>query len=129
MVRRLALLVVVAAIAQALAGCGTAYQQGAWYAEHGQWEKAVVKYMQAAQEADKAELDKGPLQMALKNAALQASAVHYERGVRLLSKPDVPGAAAEFKRALAYDPDDEEAREMLAGVHRTLMRYGGVSQE
>ena len=113
MVRRLALLVIVAATVPAVAGCGTAYQHGDWYAEHGQWDKALVKYMQAAQEADEAELDKGPLEKALNNAALQASAMHYERGLKLVSKPDLPGAAAEFKRALAYDPGNKEAREML----------------
>jgi general secretion pathway protein D len=96
------------------AGCAArwAYRQGQSASEMGDWDLAVARYTRA--------LEKDPnnigYKIALENARLQASRLHYDSARKALAANDFPKAAEELEIAVKFDPGNRSAADDLQQV-------------
>jgi general secretion pathway protein D len=96
------------------AGCAArwANRQGHEAAEMGDWDLAVARYTRA--------LEKDPdnigYKIALENARLQASRLHYDAARKALAANDFPKAAEELEIAVKFDPGNRSAADDLQAV-------------
>ncbi len=93
------------------AGCAArwAYRQGQSASEMGDWDLAVARFTRA--------LEKDPnnigYKIALENARLQASRLHYDSARKALAANDFPKAAEELEIAVKFDPGNRSAADDL----------------
>ena len=93
------------------AGCAArwAYRQGQSASEMGDWDLAVARYTRA--------LEKDPdnigYKIALENARLQASRLHYDAARKALAANDFPKAAEELEISVKFDPGNRSAADDL----------------
>ena len=96
------------------AGCAArwANRQGHEAAEMGDWDLAVARYTRA--------LEKDPdnigYKIALENARLQASRLHYDAARKALAANDFPKATEELEIAVKFDPGNRSAADDLQAV-------------
>ncbi len=108
--RTLAAAVAVLALV-ASTGCAArwAYRQAEEAAAHGEWDLAVARYTKAL---DKDKKNIG-YKIALENARIQASRVHYDKAREHLAASDLDKAAEELEIASNYDPANRSAADDL----------------
>ncbi len=108
----------IAVAALLLAGCatGSSAKHGAAAAKRGEWDAAVAYYRQAL-ESDPKKIE---LQLELDRATRQASAQHLARGRELEKQDQLPGAAAEYRRAIEFDPSNSLALTRALDVERRI---------
>ena len=86
-----------------------AYRQGESESEKGNWDLAVARYTKA--------LEKDPdnigYKIALENARIQASRLHYDEARKHLAANDFEKAAEELEIASKYDPGNKSAADDL----------------
>jgi general secretion pathway protein D len=101
-----------------LAGCatGSSAKHGAAAAKRGEWDAAVAYYRQALDSDPK----KIELQIELERATRQASAQHLARGRELESQDQLSAAAAEYRRAIEFDPSNSLALTRALDVERRI---------
>lgn len=101
-----------------LAGCatGSSAKHGAAAAKRGEWDAAVAYYRQALDSDPK----KIELQIELERATRQASAQHLARGKELETQDQLPAAAAEYRRAIEFDPSNALALTRALDVERRI---------
>ena len=96
------------------AGCAArwANRQGHEAAEMGDWDLAVARYSRA--------LEKDPdnigYKIAVENARLQASRLHYDAARKALAAQDFPKATEELEIAVKFDPGNRSAADDLQAV-------------
>jgi len=96
------------------AGCAArwANRQGHEAAEMGDWDLAVARYSRA--------LEKDPdnigYKIAVENARLQASRLHYDAARKALAAQDFPKATEELEIAVKFDPANRSAADDLQAV-------------
>ena len=122
-----------AAFAQALAllvltsGCAAhwAYRQGQTAGEIGDWDLAVARFTRA--------LEKDPknigYKIALENARLQASRLHYDAARKALAASDFPKATEELEIATKYDPGNRSAADDLRIVQERNRKQDADKEE
>jgi general secretion pathway protein D len=84
------------------------------YAEHGEWDKAVEAYREAAKKEPFSETVQSRMGLAKTRAAER----HYEAGRRALDADRLPDAVQEFKLALGFDPSKPEHHAAMTMVLR-----------
>ncbi|HEX5070921.1 MAG TPA: cohesin domain-containing protein [Vicinamibacterales bacterium] len=101
-----------------VAGCatGSSAKHGAAAAKRGEWDAAVAYYRQALDSDPK----KIELQIELERATRQASAQHLARGKELETQDQLPAAAAEYRRAIEFDPSNSLALTRALDVERRI---------
>jgi general secretion pathway protein D len=116
--RRFALVVLLAA-ALAGAGCAArlAYHQAQEEAKRGNWDLAVARLTRAVQK----DPDNIGYKIALENARIQASRMHFALARKHLQAADLEKAAEELDIATKYDPSNKSASDELVLV-RTRIR-------
>jgi general secretion pathway protein D len=121
------LVAAVVLLAFAGAGCAArwAYRQGQRAGEMGDWDLAVARYTRA--------LDKDPknigYKIALENARIQASRLHYDEAKKHLAANDFAKAADELEIASNYDPANRSAADDLLIVRKRLARQEEEQRE
>lgn len=123
--RRLGLLLV--ALALAGSGCAgrLAYHQGQDEAKRGNWDLAVARLTRALQK----DPDNIGYKIALENARIQASRMHFELARKHLQAQDLEKAAEELDIASKYDPANKSASDELAMVRtRIIARDAAISE-
>jgi general secretion pathway protein D len=102
-----------------LAGCGAhrAYRQGQLEAERGNWDLAVARLTRAVQK----DPDNIGYRIALENARVQASRLHYQEARKALAAEDLERAAEELDIAVKYDPSNKLASDELAVVRARIL--------
>ena len=115
---------VILAVALAGAGCAgrLAYHQGQEEAQRGNWDMAVARLTRAAQK----DPNNIGYKIALENARIQASRLHYDLARKYLQASDLEKAAEELDIASKYDPSNKSASDDLALV-RTRIRTRDAS--
>lgn len=96
----------------ALLGCASsnvAFRQGYKAELRKDWDTALVNYEKAVQSAP----DNSHFLVHEKNARIQASLLHLQRGRRLLAEGRQDDAAGEFQKAVSIDPSNEAAAQEL----------------
>ena len=102
------------------AGCAGrwAYRQGQDARDRGDWDLAVARYMKA--------LDKDPqnitYKIALENAKVQASRLHYDEARKHIAAADFVKAADELEIASKYDPSNRSAADDLFIVRQRVRK-------
>jgi len=93
-------------------GCAAhwAYRQGEQASANGDWDLAVARYTRAL-EKDK---DNIGYKIALENARIQASRVHYDKARDHIAAQDFEKAQDELEIATKYDPANRSASDDLA---------------
>ncbi len=101
------------------------YQQAQQYELLDDWDNAVVEYSKAL------ELDPGNMRyrMALQNAKLEASRVHFEKGKTLRAAGQNELAAMEFELTVKLDPTNQYAAVELAKAVDDLKKKNQESSE
>jgi general secretion pathway protein D len=108
-------------------GCAArwAYRQGQDARDRGDWDLAVARYTRA--------LEKDPnnitYKIALENARVQASRLHYDRARKQLAANDLEKAAEELQIASNYDPANRSAADDLAIVRDRIRRREDEARE
>ena len=122
---RLLLLGLLTAIA---AGCAAnaSFRKAESAAESGQWDDAVLQYLNAV------ENDPGNIKYraALLRAKIKASQAHFERGKQFEKAAVLERALVEYQQATQLDPTNQYAAASLEHVRRTMIaqRQGRQSQ-
>ncbi len=123
----------VLALAHALAllvlssGCAAhfAYRQGQSASELGDWDLAVARFTRA--------LDKDPknigYKIALENARLQASRLHYDTARKALAASDFAKATEELEISTKYDPANRSAADDLQMVRERSRKQDQDKEE
>ena len=110
-----------AMLAAALLGAGCAariaYHQGQEEAKRGNWDLSVARLTRAVQKAP----DNIGYKIALENARLQASRMHFDLARKHLQAGDLVKAADELDIATKYDPSNKSAADELSVVRRRIM--------
>ncbi len=118
--RAIRLVTVLLLPALAGAGCGArwAYRQGQEARDKGDWDLAVARYTRA--------LGKDPsnitYKIALENARVQASRLHYDQARKQIAANDFVKAGEELEIASKYDPANRSASDDLAIVRQRLQK-------
>jgi len=99
-------------------GCASrwAYRQGQGEAKKGNWDLAVARFTRALQK----DPDNIGYKIALENARIQASRLHYDLGKRHLLGEELDRAAEELQIAANYDPANKSASDDLAIVQARI---------
>jgi general secretion pathway protein D len=108
-------LLALAIVAQLVtAGCAAhlAYRQGQSASEMGDWDLAVARYTRALEK----DSDNIGYKIALENARLQASRLHYDAARKALAANDYPKAAEELEISVRFDPGNRSAADDLQVV-------------
>ncbi len=117
-----AIRLVAALLLPALAGAGCAarwaYRQGQEARDKGDWDLAVARYTRA--------LERDPnnitYKIALENARVQASRLHYDQARKQIAASDFAKAIEELDIASKYDPSNRSASDDLAIVRQRLQK-------
>jgi general secretion pathway protein D len=104
----------------ATSGCAArwAYRQAEDAAAHGEWDLAVARYTKAL-EKDAKNIG---YKIALENARIQASRVHYDKAREHLAASDFEKAAEELEIATKYDPANRSAADDLTLVRERIRK-------
>jgi general secretion pathway protein D len=104
--------------AMAASGCAArlAYHQGQEEAKRGNWDQAVARLTRAAQK----DPDNIGYKIALENARIQASRMHFDLARKHLQAADLEKAAEELDIASKYDPSNKSASDELALVRARI---------
>ena len=109
-------------LAIAVAGCTStrATRQAEIAAQLGNWDEAVVKYMQAV------ELDPGNVQAraSLLRAKIRASEAHFDKAKRYRQAKVLDRALIELQQAVELDPTNQYAEAELANVRAEIETAG-----
>src|SRR6185503_7430819 len=99
-------------------GCAArwAYRQGQGEAKKGNWDLAVARFTRALQK----DPDNISFKIALENARIQASRLHYDLGKRHLLAEELDKAVEELQIAANYDPANKSASDDLAIVQARI---------
>jgi general secretion pathway protein D len=108
-------------------GCAArwAYRQGEEAAAQGEWDLAVARYTKAL-EKDKKNIG---YKIALENARIQASRVHYDEARKHLAAADLEKAAEELQIAVNYDPANRSAADDLQLLREQIRKRDEERQE
>jgi general secretion pathway protein D len=120
-------LLALALVALALgSGCAAhwAYRQGEDASANGDWDLAVARYTKAL-EKDK---DNIGYKIALENARIQASRLHYDKAREHIAASDFEKAVEELEIAAKYDPANRSAADDLK-ILRDRIRKRQAEQE
>jgi general secretion pathway protein D len=123
-IRRFAVMLV---LAVAGAGCAArlAYHQAQEEAKRGNWDQAVARLTRATQK----DPDNIGYKIALENARIQASRMHFDLARKHLQAADLERAAEELDIASKYDPSNKSASDELALVRtKILTRDAAISE-
>ncbi len=107
--RRLALVVALAVAAGPGCAARLAYHQGQEEGKKGNWDLAVARLTRAAQK----DPDNIGYKIALENARIQASRMHFDMARKHLQAADLEKAAEELDIATKYDPSNKSASDEL----------------
>lgn len=99
-------------------GCASLYRQGVKAGKKGEWDLAVAKFTKATEK----DPDDIPLRIALENARVEASRVHYKEAQKHLAADELEKAAAELEIAARYDPANLSAVEDLRLTREKVQR-------
>jgi general secretion pathway protein D len=115
--RRLGL--VLALLAATGSGCAgrLAYHQAQDEAKRGNWDLAVARLTRAVQK----DPDNIGYKIALENARIQASRMHFDLARKHLQAADLERAAEELDIASKYDPSNKSASDELAMVRGRIL--------
>jgi len=115
--RRLGL--VLALLAATGSGCAgrLAYHQAQDEAKRGNWDLAVARLTRAVQK----DPDNIGYKIALENARIQASRMHFDLARKHLQAADLERAAEELDIASKYDPSNKSASDELALVRARIL--------
>ena len=112
----------VLAVAAAAAGCTStrASRQAEIAAQQGNWDEAVVKYMEAV------ELDPGDVQAraSLLRTKIRASEAHFEKAKRYHQAKVLDRALIELQQAVELDPTNQYAEAELTNVRAEIDSAG-----
>ena len=102
------------------AGCAGrwAYRQGQDARDRGDWDLAVARYMKAIEK----EPENITYKIALENARVQASRLHYDEARKHIAANDFTKAADELEIATKYDSANRSAADDLVIVRQRLRR-------
>jgi general secretion pathway protein D len=114
--RRLAVMLVLAALAGSGCAGRLAYHQGQEEAKRGNWDLAVARLTRALQK----DPDNIGYKLALENARIQASRMHFDLARKHLQAADLEKAADELDIASKYDPSNKSASDELALVRARI---------
>ena len=114
--RRFALVLVLAALAGSGCAARLAYHQGQEEAKRGNWDLAVARLTRAVQK----DPDNIGYKIALENARIQASRMHFDLARKHLQAADLEKAAEELDIATKYDPSNKSASDELALVRARI---------
>ncbi len=110
---------VLAAMALAGYGCGAsrAYRQGRSEGKKGNWDLAVARLTRALQK----DPDNIEYKLALENARVEASRMHYADARKHLEADKLEAAVEELEIATRYDPSNRSAADDLTAAHLRLV--------
>ena len=108
------------------AGCATgrAVSRGDDAARRGDWDTAVAYYRQALSQNPR-RID---ARVALERATREASSVHMTRGKKLEEQDQLPGAAAEYRLAVEFDPSNAFAMSRALSIERRMRDLAEASR-
>ena len=109
------------------AGCAShwAYRQGQTASAMGDWDLAVARFTRAL-EKDSNNIG---YKIALENARLQASRLHYDTARKAIAANDFPKATEELEIATKYDPANRSAADDLQLVRARSRKLEEEKQE
>src|SRR5687768_12674100 len=118
---------VLALAAPSASGCAgrLAYHQAHEEAKRGNWDQAVARLTRAAQK----DPDNIGYKIALENARVQASRMHFDMARKHLQAADLEKAAEELDIASKYDPSNKSASDELALVRARILARDAAMTE
>lgn len=111
-------IVVVAAVATLLGGCGAgrSFHRGDTAARAGDWDAAVAQYRLALQK----DPDRAEYRIALERAMISASLVHLDQARLFEARGQLEDALREYRRASEFDPPNRQIASKVAEVERRI---------
>ncbi len=108
------------ALAVLVSGCAarTAYRHGQNEGKNGNWDMAVAKFTVALQESP----DNIGYKIALENARVQASRMHYAEARKAMAADELDHAAEELEVASKYDSANKSAADDLVIVQEKIRK-------